>query len=599
MKKSYWHRASEIRLSRRRALAAAATTGVGAGALALVGCGSSEESGLEGGLGKPVDTTRDLVRGATLQSYMAREPATLDVGSSDVSTTHTFGGYYFSRLLKIKSGPGVDYGAMLPDGDLAESWDSSDGLTWTFKLRPNARMQNVPPLNGRPVDADDVLMSWQRFRAVNPKRGRYAMVESVTAPDSKTLVFKLQYPYAPFARSMADTLGFWVMPKEYAQEKLDGRNTGVGSGPWIIDRHIPSARIEMRRNPDYYIDGRPYIDRIDLPLVEETAQQRAQFLARNTYIYTPPTDDVWSLRRDVPSAVMWKSDWGTGWPVIFFGRKEVDPIWHDIRVRRALAMAVDRDRFIDVFYDVAGSKQRGLSVEMRWSNTIAVGWPEWLDPKSAAMGYPNNAPGKWYTYDPAESKKLLSAAGYANGIDANGYYFTGQSSLFMRRVEVTMDYFREIGVRLKHDPQDYYTKFIPDSVLKGSSKGVGLTPSGEFNEVDVMLYDHFMPQRNFWDPPTAVSGPEGTSVRNPANFYDQEVFDLIQKQRRTLDSQERTSIIHEIQKKLSDFMWEIPWEGEADTGYTFTHPLLMNYRVWRATPDWLLNLWIDAKKLGG
>jgi ABC-type transport system substrate-binding protein len=136
-------------------------------------------------------------------------------------------------------------------------------------------------------------------------------------------------------------------------------------------------------------------------------------------------------------------------------------------------------------------------------------------------------------------------------------------------------------------------------VLKGSSKGVGLTPSGEFNEVDVMLYDHFMPQRNFWDPPTAVSGPEGTSVRNPANFYDQEVFDLIQKQRRTLDSQERTSIIHEIQKKLSDFMWEIPWEGEADTGYTFTHPLLMNYRVWRATPDWLLNLWIDAKKLGG
>ncbi len=593
----YWQAAGRRRITRRRALAAGATAGAGAAALGLIGCGGNDgDSQVSGGLARALDTSAEAVRGGVYLDHMSREPMTLDVGTSDVSTTHTFGTYYFSRLLKIKSGPGVDYEAQLPDGDFASSWETTDGLTWTFKVR-DAKMQNVAPLNGRPLDAEDVTASWKRFYEKNPKRGRYSMVESVTATDSKTVVFKLKYLYAPFQRLMADTLGFWVMPKEYAQEKIDPRNTAVGSGPWILDKLMPSARIEMRRNPDYWDSKVPYMDRIELPLVSETAQRRAQFQATNVYQYTPSAENVWAVRDEVPGALMWKSDWSVSWPVIFFGRKEFEPRFQDVRLRRALALAINREEIIDVFFDVEGSKSRGVSVEKRWSNVIAAGWAEWLDPQSKEMGYPDKEPGKWYRYDPAEAKKLVAAAGFPDGIDAPGYYFTGQPSDFQRRMEVTLDYFKAIGIRLSLEGQDYYTKFIPDSVLKGNSKGVGLTPSGEFNEVDVMLYDHFMPQRNFWDPPDQVSGPSGSSVRNPANFYDQEVYDLIEKQRRTLDIQERKTVIWDIQKKLSSLMWEIPWNGEADTAYSFTHPWVMNYRVWRAAPDGTAHLWIDQKKL--
>lgn len=596
----YWNRYLDRRLSRRRALAG--SLALAGGAATVIACGSDSGDGAADGevaLARARDTSNEAVSGGVQRSYMSREPLTFDVGTSDVSTTHAFGYAFFSRLLKIKSGPGVDYAAQLVDGDFAESWSTPDGLSWSFKVRQGARMQNVAPLNGRPIDAEDVTMSWERFRAKNPKRGRYAMVDSVTAPDSRTVVFKLKYAYAPFTRILADTLGFWVMPKEYAQEKIDARNTPVGSGPWILDKHHPSALIELRRNPDYFLSGLPYIDRVELPLVTETAQQRAQFMAKSIYSYTPSADDVWSLKADSPEAKIWKGDWTTGWPVVFFGRKEVDPTFHDVRVRRAISMAIDRDEFIDTFYDVSGSKKRGLSVDVRWSNAIAVGWAEWLDPRSKEMGYPDKAPGKWYKFDLAEAKKLLSAAGFSNGIDTIGFYFTGQSSDFMRRVQVTDGYLRELGIRCRLEGQDYYTQFIPDSVLKGNAKGIGFTPSGEFNEVDQMLYDHFMPQRNYWDPPGQVSGPEGVSNRNPANFHDAEIAALIDKQRLILDPQERTAVIHDIQKKLSDILWEIPWNGEADTRYSFTHPWVMNQHVWRASPDSSIRLWIDQTKLKG
>ena len=594
---SYWDRVAGTRATRRRAVAG--SLALAGGVAALAACGSNE--GTAGGddlaLASAKDTSSGAVRGGVLRSYMSREPLTFDVGTSDVSTTHGFGYRFFARLLKIKSGPGGEYEAQLPDGDFAESWSTADGLTWIFKVRQGARMQNVSPLDGRPIDAEDVTMSWDRFKAKNPKRGRYAMVDTVRAVDTRTVEIKLKYPYAPFTRILADTLGFWVMPKEYAQEKIDARNTAVGSGPWILDKYQPSALMEMRRNPDYFMSGLPYLDRVELPLVTESAQQRAQFLAKAIYAYTPNADDVWSLRSDVPGALMWKGMWTVGWPVIFFGRKEIDPTFHDVRVRRALSMAINREEFIDTFFDVSGSKQRGMQAEVRWSNAIAPGWAEWLDPRSKETGYPDKAPGKWYKYDPAEAKKLLTAAGYANGIDTTGFYFTGQSSDFMRRVQVTYDYFQQIGVRCKLEGQDYYTQFIPESVLKGNSKGIGFTPSGEFNEVDQMLYDHFMPQRNYWDPPGRVSGPEGTSNRNPGNFADPDINALIEKQRRAMDMQERKAIIQEIQTRLSDVLWEIPWNGEADTGYTFTHPWLMNERVWRATPDSSIRLWIDPKKL--
>src|SRR5207248_1116431 len=70
--------------------------------------------------------------------------------------------YSFSRVLRLKVGPEVNIGDLIPVGDLATGWEQPDDVTYIFKLRPNVKWQNIPPANGRTLTAQDVVWSWQR-----------------------------------------------------------------------------------------------------------------------------------------------------------------------------------------------------------------------------------------------------------------------------------------------------------------------------------------------------------------------------------------------------------------------------------------------------
>src|SRR6185436_6244111 len=103
-----------------------------------------------------------------------------------------FACYYYSRLLMSKKGPGIPNSAYIMEGDLAESWKvSPDGLVYTFTLRLDAKWQNKAPLNGRPVTAADVVWSFNHFMKVSPQKTTFDMVADVTAPNEKTVEFKL------------------------------------------------------------------------------------------------------------------------------------------------------------------------------------------------------------------------------------------------------------------------------------------------------------------------------------------------------------------------------------------------------------------------
>jgi peptide/nickel transport system substrate-binding protein len=579
---NYWGRLHAAVVSRRRALAIGLSLGTGAAAATLVGCGGGDATGVRivGGLAEARDTSAQAVAGGVYRTFYTREADTLDVGASDNYVAYGFATYYYSRILKAKSGLGIDPNSMELDGDLAQSWEvTPDAQTWTFRLRPGGRMQNVQPLNGRLIDVEDVAMSWERFRAKSPRRQRYFMVEKVETPDAQTVVFKLNEPYAPFGVIMADTSGFWVMPKEYAREEIDGRNTAVGSGPWIQEKQVPSALREFRRNPDYFLDGLPYMERVELPLVSEYVQRLAQFKAGNIYSLTPASSDVMSVRKDVPDALMWKGDFGLGWPVIFFGR--VDRTFEDIRLKRALSMSLDRDLFLDTFFDVENFRKEGLDVEVRWDNMLSCGYERWwLDPRdSKEMGYPDKPPGKWYRHDIAEAKALLSAAGHPNGLDSEAHTWPTAGAQFIQQVQATIGMWAEAGIRLRLVMDDFATVFLPRSVVQGAAVGLNLTPSGEYNEVDQVL-------RGQWQP-----GP-----RNPSHYQRPYVDEMITKQSITLDTEERRRILWDLQKYLSDDMNYVAWNGQASTTYSFTQPWVMNNRVFRSTPDSLARLWLDPKK---
>ena len=109
--------------------------------------------------------------GKVVNSYFTGDPPDLDPYLNVTFRAAEFGGFFYSKLLKFDNGPGIPPTSFTPVPDLAEKYElSQDGLTYTFKLRANAKWQNKAPMNGRAVTADDVVWSFNRFRTVSPQK---------------------------------------------------------------------------------------------------------------------------------------------------------------------------------------------------------------------------------------------------------------------------------------------------------------------------------------------------------------------------------------------------------------------------------------------
>src|SRR5205823_5789534 len=142
----------------------------------------------------PTAATQAQPAGATARdggsfrfSLWTEDPPTLDPYLNVSYRAQEFAAFFYSRLLMSKKAPGISAQAYIMEGDLAESWKvEPDGKTWTFNLRQNAVWQNKPPMNGRPVTAQDVTWSFDRFMKISPQKSAFDIVADVTAPDAHT-----------------------------------------------------------------------------------------------------------------------------------------------------------------------------------------------------------------------------------------------------------------------------------------------------------------------------------------------------------------------------------------------------------------------------
>src|SRR5688572_17594845 len=204
MANDYWSRLVSGRANRRRVLGVTAVTGLGAAFLAACGGGSDggrqEAAGL---VAKMDDTSNRAKPGGVLVDSRNADTSSLDPFASNSLVTSGINAFVYGRLTKLEHGRLADPSGEVV-GELAESWEwSPDRLTLTMKLRPNVKFHNLPPVNGRVMDVDDVVYSWKRFsdtgllrselvNSVNPE----APVLSLSAADSRTIVFKLKEPVA-------------------------------------------------------------------------------------------------------------------------------------------------------------------------------------------------------------------------------------------------------------------------------------------------------------------------------------------------------------------------------------------------------------------
>jgi peptide/nickel transport system substrate-binding protein len=604
-RQNYWSR----RITRRGALAGVSAGGVGLAALGLVGCGDDDNGGntktieqkqeeVKSILWQRTDTTAQAVPGSTYQGYTTADVTNLDPLASPSFTANVVGGYVYPRLLQYKAGYRVPANGEV-EASLAEKWEQPEPTKLVLHLRPNAVWEDKAPTNKRAIDADDVLFSWKKFAALGASRKDLVKLSdnpngpviNVEATDKNTIVFTTQFPYAPLQSALAYTRYLAVMPRE-SDGGYDPKNETRSGNAWMLSNYQRSVTFQYKKNPNWWGAKNVFLDGLDYPIIPEYASGLAQFRARKIWAFGLTQDDVIATKKDFPEmnldqAAFGRTDWMT-----YFGLQPDSP-FRDPRVRQAMSMMIDRDLWIETFYNTANYKKEGYPAPVRYHSHISSGWDAlWVDPQSKDMG--DGA--KNYQYNVAEAKKLLSAAGFTSPIETEMRWIsTGQyGTTFPKNAEVFKGMFEDSGMfKIKVINPDYATEYLPNIYFgQGNFKGIAVGATTAYPEVDLFMFAYFHTQGARQK--VAFQGKDG----------DAKSDQMIEAQRRELDYNKRLQLIRDWQKYVATTMPMIPYPGQS-TGYGMAWPWLGNYgvnRSWDAEAGHETNetrLWFDKSKYTG
>ena len=584
---SYWSKVLNQRIGRRRALATTGATAAGAALLAACGGGGGGKEVDTTSLVTPAeDTTKQAKRGGTIKDRWSADTPTLDIATA-IAPLNTLARHTYSTFVREKPGY-LKPSAGEITSDVAESWEvSPDGLQITMKIRQGVKWHNKPPVNGRALDIDDVLFSWDRFSRKSSQRSSTlnslnpdAPILSVTATDSKTIVIKLKEPLV-YALELFASYGSFsgavvVVPKE-TDTSFDIRGDILGTGPFILGNYTASVGATLKRNPDYWDKDFALADQIDLPIVPEYASVLGQLKAGNIYYFAVRAEDLLSVKGEEPRISIYASDFATGAPseLTFGVLPEGKSPFLDERVRQAVSMSWDRDLYLDTFNNVANFRSQGLPVETRWNSVVAAKWDGWwLDPQGKDFG-PN---AKYFKHDLPEAKKLLAAAGYANGFDTLSNYVGGPELFADKRTLAVLEGMAaEAGIRTKTNLIDYAKEYIP---LRDSS---GQYEGWLYHTVSGAISTGISPvsaiAATYWPKSGATFKGFSASGKNDKSG-DPQVNALIEKARVEQDVEKRRAVMFDLQRYLAKAMWGLIFPG-VSTGFTMGWPALRNYAVYR------------------
>jgi peptide/nickel transport system substrate-binding protein len=485
-------------------------------------------------------------RGGTL-TLRTWDPAHFDQMQTIAFKTHIPLTFTHSRLLKHKAGPSVQPGTFPIEGDLAESWTQPNETTYIFKLRRGVRWHNKPPVNGRELTADDVVYTVDRFLTVKGNANAYMLksVDKVDAVDKYTVKFTLKEPFAWFLDNLANPMAVAIVAKECVEKfgDLKKMEAVIGTGPYTLESYRPNVGLTFVRNPNYFLQGLPHIDRVEMVVDEDNASRMSSFLAGK-----------YDLGWEFPGTIN-----RTDWVQIKDGLKQKRPNlktlefpsnvmshismradqkpFNEVRVRQAMSLAMDRQGILD-------ATAEGVGV---FNPPVPAALKEWSLPIDQL-----GEGAKYYKYDPKEAKKLLAAAGYPKGFPASICFHGYGSTVLVDSAQLVLKYLKDVGIDAKLDTKEYgayistcfYGKF--DSMTYG--------PQTPFLEPDNFVFGQYYPGE----------------LKNQSHINDPVAADLLIRQRRTFDVAKRREVIHEIQRHLAkqQYYVQMPsgvyiavWEG--------------------------------------
>jgi len=393
---------------------------------------------------------------------------------------------------------------------VAERWEVPDPRTYIFHLRQGIRFHD-----GRPLTSRDIKWTLDTIRngsLVTLKTTTYRLVERVDAPDDHTVVLHLSEPDATLLYNLSDG-AFGIVP--YGSDKQFSRNP-IGSGPFRFVRNDPDSQVIIERNDAYW--GEPaQVQRVRFNVVPD-ATTRALELRKGSADVAPSgslsADMVGTLRRD-PRLVVEQQP-GTVLSYLAFNLR--DPILKNVRVRQALAYAIDRGPILHYLFGDAGRLADGVLPPQHWAYTGDV---------------------PHYLYDPGKANSLLDAAGYPRGPDGVRFHLlmkTSTEETTRLLAAVLQQQLSKVGIALDIRSFEFAT-FYSD-VTKGSFQLYSLRWIGGNEDPDIFYYAFH--SSSF--PPKHA---------NRGYYVNPEIDRLIDEGRTTVDQQRRRQIYAQVQQILA------------------------------------------------
>ena len=276
---------------------------------------------------------------------------------STFATVQAFAPFY-SLLIKVNpEDPGSPN--FVCDLCTAMPQPTDGGKTYIFGIREGVRFTD-----GSPLTAADVAASWSHIvfpppGVLSPRQGYFLMVDKIEAPDPATVVFRLKFATTAFLPALADPFAFIYRKAMLDKDPHWHEKNVMGSGPFKFAGYETGQSIKGERNPDYYVKGLPYLDKFvgiyadkQATRVEAIRADRAAIEFRGM----PPSAAEEIKKALGDQAVVVSSDWNVG--SSFTPNHKKKP-FDDVRVRRALTLAIDRWKGAQALSNVAIVKTVG------------------------------------------------------------------------------------------------------------------------------------------------------------------------------------------------------------------------------------------------
>ena len=505
----------------------------------------------------PADAQDKPRHGGELVFVVPSEPPSYDAHQEETfGVIHPMAPHY-NTLLRVDPN---DRTGTKPVGDIAESWTvSRDGLTYTFKIRRGVKFHDGSELTSKDVKAsyDKILKPPAGVKSL--RKEAYESIASVDAPDAGTFVVKLKYPEPSILLNLASPWNWIYKADLLAKDPHWYEKNVMGTGPFTFVEHVKGSHWVGKKNPNYWDKGKPYLDGYRAIFISSSAAQVAAVRGERAMIqfrsFSPPERDQLVQALGNKIAVQ-ESPWDC---LNFVSMHHDKKPFDDKRVRRALSLALDRYEGsaalskITLVKDVAGIQ----------------------------------VPGTPYATPPAELEKL---AGYGRDINKN----RAEARRLLKEAGVAEGFslvFKNRGIPHPYEPLGIW--------LIAQWKQIGLNVRQEI--IEASAYHPMLKRGDFevamdfqcgfivepdLDLPRFIS----TSDANYGRHKDTVIDDLMHRQGRATDLEERKKILRQLEKRLLD--------EEAHVIYTLQWhriiPHLAKVKGWTITPSHYLNNQLDA-----